>query len=122
MRLEQLAAKCKRRGGDCPCEIGCEAEKACDGELSRLLHERQEADRRFRYVENILRKVQTPPATLRAGFTFRDGLTPVMVFDGDEACFGYEDANGEWTEANVWPFNESYVWADDCERHGIRVE
>jgi hypothetical protein len=44
-----------------------------------------------------------------------------MVFDGVDGHFGYEKPDDDWEEAD-WPFNESLVWPDDCERHGIRVE
>ena len=87
-----------------------------------MAYRRRKIEAEEESVERILKRLNAPVATLREGFQFRDGLTPVIVFDGDEATFGYEDAQGDWIESNEWPFAESYVWYDDCERHGIRVE
>ena len=122
MRLEQLAEKCQKRGGDCPCITACEAIKECDREMMKAVTDKQAAENRIRHLERVHQRLTSPTATLREGFTFREGLDPVIVFDGEEATFGYEDANGDWVESNEWPFNESYVFSDDCERHGIRVE
>lgn len=113
-RLRVMANHCRKRGGDCDCPGDCKAVIAVGQELCKAITDRGEAENRVRALEGIHKRLTTPPATLREGFTFHEGLTPVMVFDGDEACFGYEDADGEWIEANVW--------ADDCERLGIKVE
>lgn len=64
--------------------------------------------------------VCTPLATLKEGFKFREGLTPCVHFDFDEAHFGYEDDDGEWHDAE-WPFNEDRIYPDDCEKLGIKV-
>jgi len=122
-RLRAMAKHCRSRGGDCDCYgATCKAVTAASQRLCGLIGQKQDVDRGIRNTEAILKRVQSPMATLRDGFKFREGLTPVIVFDGDDATFGYEDKDGEWVECNEWPFNESFVWADDCERHGIRVE
>jgi hypothetical protein len=87
-----------------------------------LAVQQAELQRQRNQLENLKRRLQTPPATLRDGFVFHSELQPVMVFDGDVAVFGYEDAVGEWVETDDWPFNETFVWQDDCERRNIRVE
>lgn len=123
-RLRAVAKNCRMRGGQCDCpSLGsCKAVELGSQSLCRLAAERTQLERKIKYVENIVRRVQTRPATLRKDFQFREGMTPVVVFDGDEATFGYEDQNGAWVESDEWPFNESSVWADDCSRHGIKVE
>lgn len=124
MRLEQLAKACRRRGGECPCPIEsqCKALEVCGQEMMAAAAERRSAEARIRKLEQIQQRLESPLATLREDFKFREGLTPVMVMDDGEACFGYEDADGEWIDSDEWPFNESYVFSDDCERNGIRVE
>lgn len=121
-RLQVLAKQCKRRGGNCPCTGLCQAACAVDQELASIaIAERELRDRR-QQLESLRRRLSSPLATLKADFKFEPGLDPVIVFDGDEASFGYEDANGDWIERNEWPFNEDYVFGDDCERLGFRVE
>lgn len=90
--------------------------------LRELQTKRKLIDREIADFDRTRRRLTTPMATLREGFKFDERYEPVIVFDGDEATFGYEDEDGEWIEANVWPFNEGFVWYDDCERLGIRVE
>jgi len=121
-RIKQLSKKCRNRGGDCPCRDRCQAVDAINEALRELETKRKLIDREIDDFERTRRRLTTPMATLREGFTFDERYEPVIVFDGDEATFGYEDKDGEWIEANVWPFNESVVLYDDCERLGIRVE
>jgi hypothetical protein len=121
-KLEALAKRCKNRGGDCPCIWRCQAIDAVDRELGSAAIKEREAKQERQRLETIRKRLKSPMATLKKGFEFEPNLKPVMVFDGDEASFGYEDSKGEWIDANIWPFNEKYVWADDCQRLGIRVE
>lgn len=121
-RIKQLSKKCRNRGGDCPCRDRCQAVDAINEALRELETKRKLIDREIDDFERTRRRLTTPMATLRDGFKFDERYEPVIVFDGGEATFGYEDEDGEWIEANVWPFNEGFVWYDDCERLGIRVE
>lgn len=122
-RLKAVAKNCRNRGGDCDCYgVTCKAVSIGAESLCGLLAERQRVDRDVTAIEDVMRRVQTAPATLREGFKFREGLTPVMVIDGDGTVFGYEDKDGSWVETSDWPFNDSMVWPDDCVRFGIRVE
>jgi len=95
---------------------------AVDRELGGVSIEEREVKQKRERLESVRRRLASPMATLKTGFVFAPNLQPVIVFDGDEATFGYEDDDGEWIEQNVWPFTEDYVWADDCERLGFRVE
>jgi hypothetical protein len=121
-KLEALAKRCKKRGGDCPCIGRCQAMDAVGRELCVLAMKEREVKQKLERLESVRRRLASPMATLKPHFVFDPNLQPVIVFDGDEATFGYEDSDGEWIEQNVWPFNEDYVWADDCERLGFRVE
>lgn len=121
-KLEALVKRCKKRGGDCPCIGRCQAMNAVDRELGSIAIEECELKRKRERLESVRRRLESPMATLKPDFVFDPNLQPVIVFDGDEATFGCEDSDGEWIEQNVWPFNEDYVWADDCERLGFRVE
>ncbi len=121
-RIRVLAKLCRNRGGACGCTIGCKAVEVAQEREDHLRRKLVGLKKEIAEVERIQKRLNSPMATLRDGFQFIEGLTPVIVFDGDEASFGYEDADGEWVESNTWPFNEGFVWHDDCERHGIRVE
>lgn len=121
-RLKQLAAKCKKRGGDCPCVGECLALKLAYAEQDKARAEIRGLQEHVHWLDVVALRLQSPPATLRSDFTFDTRYTPVMVFEGGDGQFGYEDGTGEWIESNEWPFNEDYVFPDDCERFGIRVE
>lgn len=120
--LNAVAKTCRTRGGTCDCRGPCMAITLATERLNSLERERREVELEIAKTEDVLRRVQTSPARLRDGFKFKEGLTPVIVFDGGEASFGYEDANGDWECSGEWPFAEAFVWPDDCERLGIRVE
>jgi len=121
-RLKAMIRNCRNRGGECPCGWTCQAVDEIDAALLDLEIERHKIESRIKQLEDCRRRLTAPPATLREGFTFLPGLQPVVVFDGGEATFGYENSDGEWIESNSWPFSQESVWYDDCERHGIRVE
>lgn len=121
-RLEALAKRCKNRGGDCPCVGQCQAIKAANEKLEEISIKERALKQNRNQIDNLILRLKSKPATLKSDFIFTPNLQPVIVFDGNEASFGYEDENDEWIEQNVWPFNEDYVWADDCERLGFRVE
>lgn len=121
-RLTQMAAKCKKRGGDCPCIGDCLALKRAYEEQDKAHSEIRRLQSRLYWLELVALRLQSLPATLRSDFTFDTRYTPVMVFGGGDGQFGYEDGNGDWIDCNEWPFNEEYVFPDDCERFGIRVE
>jgi len=121
-KLEAVVKRCKKRGGDCPCIGRCQAMDVVDRELGGVSIEEREVKRKRELLEAVRRRLASPMATLKPDFVFDPNLNAVIVFDGDEATFGYEDRDGEWIEQSVWPFNEKYVWADDCERLGFRVE
>ena len=123
-RLQAMAKRCKRRGGDCSCKgQWCEALREAEKEIRWLTGKRVELDQQIEELEHIKERLETPMATLREGFTFKPGLTPVVTYNGGDSYFGYEEDGGEWLEddGEPWPFNEEIVWSDDCERHGIRV-
>jgi hypothetical protein len=90
-------------------------------EIQQIANQQVELQRQRERLENLKKRLKAPPATLKDGFTFASHGEPVMVFDYGDASFGYERSEGEWKEGD-WPFNESTIWPDDCERHGIRVE
>lgn len=121
-KLKALAKQCKKRGGDCPCIGRCQAMDAVDQELGAVAIQEREVKQKRERLESVRQRLASPMATLKPDFVFDPNFQPVIVFDGDEATFGYEDSDGEWIEQNVWPFNEDYVWADDCERLGFCVE
>ena len=121
-RLTAVAKRCKKRGGDCPCTSTCEAVATIERRLNGVAAEEYEIKNRRVYLETMKRRLQTPPATLKPSFAFDARYEAVIVFDGNEATFGYESSDGEWFEQNEWPFNEDVIWPDDCERLGFRVE
>lgn len=121
-RLEAMAKRCKNRGGDCPCIGRCQAMDAVDRELGSVAIVEREVKQNRERLESMRRRISSPMATLKHDFVFAPNLDPVIVFDGEDATFGYENRDGEWIEQNAWPFNEDFVWADDCERLGFRVE
>jgi hypothetical protein len=120
-RIEAMAKRCRRRGGDCQCHRMCQAIIEAERELQSLAVQQVYLQRQRERLENLTKRLKAPMATLKDGFTFEKRGEPVMVFDGENSEFGYEDTDGEWAEAD-WPFNESGIWPDDCERLGIRVE
>ena len=119
-KLEAVLGRCKQRGGDCPCVSGCQALDFVHARRDELNLARIDIDREIARLDNQRRRLESPMANLVVDIR-RDGLEPVMVFDGDEAIFGWEDQDGEWNEGD-WPFDREWVWPDDCERLGIRVE
>lgn len=121
-KADALAKRCKTRGGDCPCPGACQAIKALDAERAKAEREQVRIGRQIESIDNQIKRLSTPIAKLREGFEFDNRYTPVIVFDCPQATFGYVDDDGEWIEANCWPFDQDYVWADDCEANGIRVE
>ena len=121
-RLQALANKCRNRGGSCPCTTRCQALIAVEESLFEVRLAEKEAREKRNRLEATRRRLLAKPATLKPDFVFDINLQPVIVFDGDEAHFGYEDDNGEWIDQDVWPFNEDVVWPDDCERLGFKVE
>lgn len=121
-RIDVLIAKCKKRGGDCPCTWRCEAiSEICvkideNKNIINGLHNENDT------LTRIKDRLETPMATLKDDFKFDSTKgDPVMVFD-DGCVFGYENANGEFVESDDWPFNQRYVYPDDCTRNGIRPE
>ena len=72
-------------------------------------------------MRQIEKRLRSKPATLKDGFVFEAGMTPVVYLDGDDSCWGYEDSDGNFHERDGWPFSGD-VWRDDCERLGFRVE
>jgi len=120
-RIETMAKRCRNRGGDCQCRGPCQAIVAVITEIQQIANQQVELQRQRERLENLKKRLKAPPATLKDGFTFASHGEPVMVFDYGDASFGYERSEGEWKEGD-WPFNESTIWPDDCERHGIRVE
>lgn len=123
-RLKAVAAHCRRRGGGCECPsdgVSCKAISLAQGVADRLRDEARRIESQSSELESVINRLNCPIATLRDGFKFRDGFTPVMVCDSDGWLFGYEDASGEWTELEDWPFNEGAVWEDDCKRFGIKI-
>lgn len=121
-RFTNLTKRCRKRGGDCPCHRDeCAAAEAIALAILEREAAKRDLDNDIAELKRAELRLKTPPATLRDGFTFDPRYQPVMVFDGDAATFGYENQNGDWIETNHWPFNEAWVWGDDCERLGIRV-
>lgn len=121
-RINALARRCRTRGGDCPCVRGCDAVRQIETELIAVRAEESNIRKSREWLESTKRRIETPPATLAEGFVFDKRYEPVMVFDGNEGTFGYEDQDGEWIDCDEWPFQQNFIWPDDCERHGIRVE
>lgn len=122
-RLRAMEKRCRSRGGDCPCPVGsCQAREELERRLSAVLHKLSIAQASRDSLINRIRRITTPPAGLREDFSFDPQKTPVMVFDGEEGHFGYEGDDGEFIDVDEWPFDQEFVWADDCERLGIRVE
>ncbi len=122
-RITAMVSKCRKRNGDCPCLNQCEAEKLIDKAMQKMDQYKKNIDLKQRRYENLKLMINTPVATLKKDFKFREGLTPVMYFDTDEAHFGYVDQDGEWVEdCEEWPFEENYVWPDDCVKNGIQPE
>jgi hypothetical protein len=121
-KLNAVVKRCKKRGGDCPCIGRCQALDEVDRELGAVSWQELDLKQKRKRLEDTRKRLTTKPATLRDDFHFDPNLQPVIVFDGDEAIFGYEDEDGEWIEQNTWPFNEDHVWPDDCERLGFRIE
>lgn len=126
-RIRQMASKCKNRGGDCTCIGECQAKI----EVAKLLVHADAIEREARQkresLQKAIQRLETPLATLHpeAFKECPEGWEPVMVFDGGEAHFGFENPTNQddWIDA-PWPFNESskFAWHDDCTRNGIRVE
>ena len=122
-RIKAVAKRCKNRGGDCPCVLGCKAIGEIKERRMELIAARRKINDEILALANEANRLQSPWATLRDGFVFDlRGYVPVMVFDGHEASFVYEDENGEVAFDGPWPFNEDIAWPDDCERYGIRVD
>lgn len=122
-RLKQLAKTCRKRGGNCPCVGYCAAINACDAALDELYKTHDDIDGKIKDVRQIEKRLRSPMVNWRQGFMPDPRYEPVVVFEGDDqATFGYEDKDGEWIESNEWPFDQPYIWWDDCERLGIRVE
>ncbi|MES2793194.1 MAG: hypothetical protein V4719_26530 [Planctomycetota bacterium] len=69
-----------------------------------------------------MKRLELPIAALRTGAldACPVGYRPVMVFDGEDASFGFENDTDDRIEA-AWPFDQDFVWFDDCTRNGIEV-
>ena len=114
---------CRKRGGDCPCGNGqCLAATEIQQHVDCLEREKKVIEVAITDWKLKERLLFVPLATLKDDFKFQDIGEPVIVFDSEEAYFGYEDAEGNWYDGKEWPFNQSHILASDCERLGIRVE
>lgn len=67
---------------------------------------------------NSIERLKTPLATLKEGVIIED--KHFVVFNGEDAVFGYYQGDDFIEEP--WPFNQEYIWWDDCDNLGIRWE
>lgn len=121
-RISAMAKNCKKRGGSCPCMGKCQAIGAIDNALADIASKQRELGFQKSHLESIGRRLLSAPVNIKEGFRFDPDMTPVVVFDGEEAIFGYADDAGDFFPEDVWPFDQEYIWQDDCERLGIDVE
>lgn len=121
-RLKEMASQCRTRGGTCDCAGECQTVTALSLELIKASRAERDATDRREAVERQIKRMSSPIATLRrdALAACPQGYRPVMVFDGEDAIFGFENDDDDRIESD-WPFEEEYVWFDDCTRNGIEV-
>ena len=104
----------------------CKAKAAIEQEVDRLRREASKIESEIRWTEKQLERSITPIAKIRDDYVTScpEGYEPVMVFDGGgDAYYGYQNREtDDWIDANTWPFEQDFVWHDDCEKNGIRVE
>lgn len=104
----------------------CQAKQALEQELEQLRRQSAKIESEIKWTEKQAERAITPIASIRDDYVTAcpEGYQPVMVFDGGgDAYYGYDkQESGDWIDANTWPFDQDYVWHDDCEKNGIRVE
>jgi len=92
-----------------------------DQELSRAETEKKTALLKIETLNSLRKTLLQPPIKIKKDFVFKDGLKPVVLFDGDEVTFAYLRPDGEYEEGE-WPFDQEYITDYDCERLGIEWE
>lgn len=122
-RTRILAEQCRSRGGACPCVNVCAAMTAIDDELCEKSRARSALLAESRHLTNAKKRLKAKPATVDPNFVWGapEGWRPVIVFDGDDAEAGYE-CDGEYEAYGSWPWDQTYIWWDDCERNGVHWE
>jgi len=115
-RLHAIA-KQQRRGNKQ--HAGVMAMKTAKGHLSQLVRRYQT---RLESIERLQRMADSPLAKLTQELSPPEGYNTVAVFDCEEVSFYYENEDtGDMIEL-PWLFDQTYIWPDDCEAVGIRVE
>ena len=128
-RLAAMAAKCKRRGGDCPCRMDrrgerCQAIEAIQQRISELNEELEELLLEQTWLD-------TPLATVRDDWELPTkppgDYRPTVIHDG----YGWWPHWHSETESvdvvafpateKSWPFVERHAYSDDWERLGFEV-
>lgn len=118
-RAIAMAKKCKRRGGDCPCDDTCQAMDLLQKEVANIQYHQRD-------LQFEIARLSTPPATWRDEAS-RNCPDPaffhaVVHHTGDSWAWGWEDEDGEFYEADSqWPWVEDFAYADDWRRQGFEV-
>lgn len=74
-----------------------------------------------RNLKVLRRMAMTPPAKLITKLDPPEGHRTVAVFDSEDVAFYYMDGEDENLIEIPWPFDNQYVYQDDCEAAGIEV-
>ena len=112
LRMRAVAKQLRRNGGD---------NQTLREYVAKLQRAAVKAERKAKNAQMLLDMAASPVARLKQPIDCPEGFEPVCVFDCGEASFFFEDENQEVIEMD-WPFVESFVYPDDCEHYGIRVE
>ena len=116
-RLKAIAKRI-RRG-----ESSAEARQVLAFALGKAAGDRAAAERHEKMIAELVKMSESPLAKLVKPLNPPEGYESVAVFDGDGVSFMYENCEtGDTIEIAAWPFDKNYVWPDDCEAAGIRVE
>lgn len=123
-RATAMVRRCKRHGGDCPCDIHCLAESQLCCIQSDLKRELAEVERRLAWLRRR-------PCTVRDDWQRPEkpegDYTLSVVNEGDGWCLHWysETEKVDYiaiTGDATWPFVEDTAWPDDWERLGIEVQ
>ncbi len=122
MSMARLKAMIKRSRmpGECSLKVCAEIDKM----IGDIHSEMEPYKHELRQLELLRGKATTPKCSLlKPLLAPKEGLEPVAVYDGEGVQFYWCDENDEeMIEFKEWPVDREYVWTEDLEELGFRVE
>lgn len=110
-------------------KTGCaiKAQAAIDQRIAQLHDDMEPLTREIEKLDRLRNMSAKPIPKLKSPLDPPVSATgvyePVAVFDGDGVCCMWEnDTTDDIIDFKEWPFDQDFVYTEDAERLGFRVE